>query len=229
MKRPAAAFFFVFLTCPWLLPDAAAATIDGADYRRFLSWWAGDYDNLAQVAAQDAAGLPEHERNQATRLFIRRIDLPAFGQDVFYAEWQDARAPEKVTRQRIYAFRHDATAGTITLALHIWPADAAFAARTAGAHRDPAKLAGVSPADMAGLQGCDVVFDRVDDGAFVGAMVKGACAFDAPDGTPIYSWSQMRLTAGRFSYLDGWFNHDGTPFVRFTREWYAFDRTAPLP
>jgi len=222
MKRHIHEMFFALA----LVVSNAALAQTPEDFTRFLSWWSGDYDNLAQTKAQQAAGAPEKGRNAATLLFIRKVDAPAFGPEAFYAEWRDAQNPNKVTRQRIYAFEIDTVRKKLRLNLHIWPADKPdFVARTAGAHLDATKLSGVTPVDMAGLKGCDVFFDAAPD-QFTGAMDKGACAFPAPGGTPIYSWSQMKLTAGQFSYLDGWFNLDGSPFLRFTDEWFVFDRTA---
>ena len=204
-------------------PFPEAGTTPEADYRRFLAAWAGEYHNLAQTKAQNAAGRPEEGRNRPTRLFIRRVDLPAFGADAYYAEWQDATDPSRVTRQRIYAFEIDSARQKLRLKLHIWPMDEAFRSRTAGAHLEPAKLANVTPADMAGLTGCDVFFEATDSG-FAGSMQRGACAFPAPDGTPIYSWSQMTLSSRQFSYLDGWFRTNGEPYMRFTDDWYVFDK-----
>ncbi len=194
------------------------------DYRRFVSWWGGNYHNLAQVQAQESAGKPPEEPNRPSLLFVRKVNLPAFGPEAYYAEWRDATDASKITRQRIYGFEMDPASGKPRLNLHVWPlGDLEFRERTAGAYLDPGKLEGVTPADMAGLKGCDVFFEATGD-AFVGAMKKGACAFAAPDGTPVYSWSQMKLTPTQFSYLDGWFNRDGTPFRRFTTEWYVFDK-----
>jgi hypothetical protein len=203
---------------------AAAADERSQAFARFVAMWPGDYDNLGQVQAQTAAGVPEKERNQALKLFIREVDLPAFGPHAHYAEWRAADGGDRVVRQRIYAFEVDADRPAFRLNLHIWPNDdPAFVARTAGAHLDPDKLIGVTPADMAGLKGCDVYFTADGDG-FAGAMDKGACAFPAPDGTPIYSWSQMRIDAAAFSYLDGWFHPDGRPYMAFAKDWFRFDR-----
>lgn len=197
------------------------------DFARFVALWPGDYDNLAQAQAQAAAGVPEQQRNQAQKLHIRKVDLPAFGPQAHYAEWRAADGSERVLRQRVYAFDYDAARQAFRLNLHIWPNDKPeFVARTAGAHLDPGKLAGITPADMAGLTGCDVFFTAAGDG-FAGAMDKGACAFPAPDGTPIYSWSQMRIVDGEFSYLDGWFHTDGRPYMAFTSDWFKFERRPP--
>lgn len=223
MKRLNPVIFFALVVGALGLGRAQADDLV-QDFRTFVSWWAGDYDNLTQVKAQDAMGLPGKERNPATLLFIRKVDLPVFGPEVFYAEWQDARTPGKVTRQRIYGLEIDAAEKKLRLNLHIWPADKPdFVARTSGAYLDPAKLSAVTPADMAGLKGCDVFFEA-DGDEFSGTMKKGACAFPAPNGTPIYSWSQMKLTAAQFRYLDGWFNLDGTPYQRFTKEWFVFEK-----
>lgn len=223
MNRLNPAILFAFVL-GFLVPNRVHADNPAQDFQRFVALWAGDYDNLSQAKAQAAIGLPEKERNPATLLFIRKVDLPNFGPEVFYAEWQDARMPGKVTRQRIYGFEVDAVEKKLRLNLHIWPADKPdFVTQTSGAYLDPAKLSGVTPADMAGLKGCDVFFESDGDG-FSGAMKRGACAFPAPNGTPIYSWSQMKITATQFSYLDGWFNLDCAPFQRFTKEWFVFEK-----
>jgi hypothetical protein len=224
MKRHFWAFFLLIIIAAWAGPGSADPSSTDADLKRFLSLWEGDYDNLAQIKAQEASGLAEKDRNQATLLFVRKVNLPAFGSSVFYAEWQLAQDPTKVTRQRIYAFSNDAAERKLRLNLHIWPADNPdFVARTKGAHLDPQKLNGITPADMAQLKGCDVFFDRTIN-QFEGAMTKGECAFPAPNGKPIYSWSQMKLTSTQFSYLDGWFNLDGSVFQKLSSDWYVFDK-----
>jgi CpeT/CpcT family (DUF1001) len=224
MKRHYRDIFFAFLLAFYPAVAHTVETVSIADYQQFVSWWAGDYDNLAQNKAQELAGRAQKDRNQPALLFVRKVDLPAFGSEVYYAEWRDANEPTKVTRQRLYGFEIDPAEQKLRLNLHIWPADKPeFVARTSGAHLDTRKLSGVTPADMVGLKGCDVYFDIAAD-SFSGAMKKGACAFPAPNGTPIYSWSQMKLTPTQFSYLDGWFNLDGTPFMRFPGEWYVFDK-----
>ena len=206
----------------WMLVAGGRALAAPADFQAFLDWWPGNYDNQRQ--AESEINLPSAERHTPTRLFIRRIDAPAFGPHAFYAEWQDAAPPHKVTRQRIYAFRIDPETGNFRLALHIFPNDRPeLVAHTSGAYQDPGKLAGLIPADRAGVKGCDVLF-AYSENAFTGAMTKGECAYPAPDGTPIYSWSQMKLTPDAFSYLDGWYRMDGTPYRKMGELWYVFDK-----
>lgn len=202
-------------------PTAGATTEAKAEaWADYLSWWPGAYDNTAQVMEQRAGPEPD-KVNTHQRLFIRRVNLPAFGDHVFYAEWQDYDDPSKVMRQRFYAMELEG--GVQRLNLHIFPNDPDFVARTVGAHKDPRKLEGVTPADMVPLKGCDVFFEWTGSD-FTGAMKKRDCAFPAPDGTPIYSWSQMKLDSSAFSYLDGWFHEDDSVYMRLAHHWYVFDK-----
>lgn len=208
------------LICLILLASPASIAAEPDPWADFLEWWPGTYNNMAQVNAQKAGAEPD-KANTAQRLFIRRVDLPAFGDDVFYAEWQAYDDPTNIMRQRFYAMENEG--GVQRLNLHIFPNDAAFRDRTVGAHLDPSKLSGITPADMVDLKGCDVFFEWQND-HFAGAMKKQECAFPAPDGTPIYSWSQMRLKPSAFEYLDGWFNTDDSVYQRLAYHWYVFEK-----
>ncbi len=210
--------------------SAAGATAAGKSgnraFMRFVASWPGDYDNLGQ---QSIAGMV------ATRLHIVRVTLPAFGPHVVYAEWRGA-ADDKLLRQRLYAFSVEPD-GRWRLALHIWPADRAdFVARTAGAWRDPQRLAGVTPADMVGLAGCDVLFGTAGQSgpaaagpALAGEMQRGACRIPSPGvNRPVYSWTQMRRSRERLEYRDGWFFADDDQVYRqFSQQWYVFNRSRP--
>jgi CpeT/CpcT family (DUF1001) len=189
------------------------------DFVRFLALWDGSYDNRRQTRPEATQGKPA---NEALRVEMRRVELPAFGQHVIYVEWQSLDDATKVVRQRIYVPRIDESERTLRVGLYIWPADRAeFIERTRGAHLDPTRLIGVTPADMVDLGDCDLRFRRRGP-VFEGAMRRGACSFLAPDGRAIYSWTQMRVGQGRFEYLDGWFLPDGQSYRAFSSDWYRF-------
>ena len=203
-------------------PSTKLETPDGGEHwERFLSWWPGDYDNLEQVEQIAAQGI--ESVIGPTALYIRRVELPAFGEDVYYAEWHNPDDPTQIIRQRFYAFENEGS--TLRLNLHIFPPDADFSARTAGAYLDPSKLEGLTPEDMFPLPGCDVFFEWQND-EFAGTMKKQSCNFLAP-GTevPIYSWSQMRLRDDAFQYLDGWFHReDDSVYRQLSDRWVAFKK-----
>lgn len=195
-------------------------------WESFLESWEGTYDNSSQIEEQLNAKVDSTDINKHLSLRIKSVALPSFGNNVFYAEWFVHENPEQVTRQRIYAFENRDT--TFVLKLHIFPRNSAFVKRTRGAYKIPSKLDGVTLKDMVPLPGCDVYF-KWDKNEYTGAMKKGACAFDAPDsGKPIYSWSQMKLTESTFSYLDGWFNMDGSMYYEISKDWYIFKKKVSL-
>jgi hypothetical protein len=205
---------------------ASADTMLERHFPEFLNAWEGSYDNLRQMQEQDAQQVQKEDRNRPTLLFIKKVDLPAFGPHAYYGEWQDANKPSTVIRQRIYGFKIDDEDQSLRLNLHIWPIQSPeFVARTAGAHLNPDKLNGVTPEDMADLKKCDVYFKKTEDG-FAGTMKKKYCSFPAPDGSgaPVYSWSQMTVNKTQFTYLDGWFNMDGSVYRQLAKYWNVFDK-----
>lgn len=189
---------------------------DPSNFEQFLSLWSGVYENTQQV--EDFVPQPiDHQR-----LFVARVELPEFGEHVFYLEWQNLPA-ESVRRQRIYAFTK--FEDEIELALHIFPNDEEFKSKTSGAHIDPTKLAGVSPRDMFPLPGCDIYMRQTQDG-FSGQMRQGQCALPTTqDGRALYSWTKMRLSSTQFEYLDGWYFADDDQLARrFSPDWYKFNK-----
>ncbi len=191
-----------------------------SQFKTFLSWWPGSFENTQGIESVVTSA----EGFVPMRLFIREVEMPAFGQHVVYAEWQDARDPDRVIRQRFYGLEIDEQRQALRLNLHIFPPDPEFVAATRGAHLDPAKVAHLMPGDMVPLPGCDVYFTWTGD-HFEGAMDRGACAFPAPGTeTDIYSWSQMRLNETSFDYLDGWFHLDGSEYLPLQNDWYVFTR-----
>lgn len=218
----------ILLGCSGGQPDTPAADSQPSiaassdeDWQRFLAWWPGDYDNFGQLAQIAAEG--ESSVMPPTALYIRRVELPSFGADVFYAEWHNAENPSDILRQRFYAFERDGD--SLRLNLHIFPPDEEFVARTAGAYLDPSKLDGVTVADMFPLPGCDVFFTW-DGEVFSGAMKRRSCSFEAPGTNEfIYSWSQMRLRPSVFEYLDGWFRpEDDSVYRQFSDRWIVFEK-----
>lgn len=188
-----------------------------AQFTRFLAWWPGVYDNDAQATASPGSF-------DQLVLHIQAVTLPIFGDHVVYAEWQGAQDATGIPRQRFYTLEIDKERQALRLSLHIFPIDEEFKERTRGAYDDLSKIAGVTPADMLALSGCDVYFTWQDD-HFAGAMEKGSCAVTAPGTTTdIYSWSRMRLSETTIAYLDGWFNTDGSVYRTFAEDWSVFIR-----
>lgn len=143
------------------------------DFRVFLGWLDGEFDNNEQVAFADELGIPSDDVPERIHSIFKRVELPAFGEHVFYVEQYLDGDPAKIYRQRLYSFVLDDAEHAIKLLIHV-PEDPA---PLAGAHRDPSTLAGLTPAATRSPAGCEVYWHRRAD-AFIGDMKPGAWTFD---------------------------------------------------
>lgn len=142
------------------------------DFRTFLSWFEGEFDSGEQVAFADELGIPKDAVPERIHSIFRRVNLPAFGEHVFYVEQYLDGDPAKIYRQRLYVFSLDEQEQAIKLVIHIPPDPKALV----GAHRDPSKLTGLTPEMTRSPPGCEVYWRRRGD-AFLGDMKPGACTF----------------------------------------------------
>ena len=149
---------------------APPRAVQEKDFRTFLSWFEGEFDSNEQVAFAEELGIPKDAVPERIHSIFRRVDLPAFGEHVFYVEQYLDGDPARIYRQRLYVFSLDERAQAIKLAIHI-PADTKV---LVGAHRDPSKLAGLTPDATRSPAGCEVYWRRRGD-AFLGEMKPGAC------------------------------------------------------
>lgn len=206
-----------------VLSGCAHQPVTDQNFGAFLQNFSGAYSNQAQVRAE--RGLAEDARNDSLKLFIERVSLPAFGEHVFYAEWQDAAMGDVLKRQRIYVAER--VGDIVVMQLHIFPRDEEFVRRTAGAHLDHDRLDGVTPADMVPLPGCDIYLTFGAQG-LSGAMKEGDCKVPPIEAEEeIYSWTQMRIGRAAFSYKDSWrYQVDGRVAYEISPNWYMFDKVS---
>jgi len=142
------------------------------DFRTFLGWFEGEFDSGEQVAFADELGIPKDAVPERIHSIFKRVDLPAFGEHVFYVEQYLDGDPAKIYRQRLYSFSLDEQEQAIKLTIHIPPEPKSLV----GAHRDPSKLRELAPAVTRSPPGCEVYWRRRGD-AFLGEMKPGACTF----------------------------------------------------
>lgn len=147
---------------------APARAQTAADFELMMQWMAGRFDNNQQVFEQrEAKAARIHDHLHAV---VARVQVPAVGTHVFYQQQHSPDDPSKPGRQRLYSFAQDSGAGTITQRWYSFPDPAAVI----DAHRDPSKLAGLTPDKLGTTPGCELIWTR-DGDAFVGAMKPGAC------------------------------------------------------
>lgn len=142
---------------------------------QWLEWFPGRYDSGPQWLEQVRTELPEEERNYRRHSIFRQVDLPSFGEITFYAEQYRDGDPANVYRQRIYVITLDEAEQAIRLRVHV-PKDQA---KLLGAYRDMSLLEGLTPADTAVWEGCDLLW-RWEGDQFRGSIKPGACRFQSP-------------------------------------------------
>jgi len=148
-----------------------AAVLD-KDFRTMMQWFPGVYDNQEQVYFEAEQEVDEALRHERIHHVFEPVDLPAFGEHVFYVQQHLNDDPAEIYRQRIYTFQPDYDEGAVRLTIHI-PNDVAS---LVDAHLDLTKLTGLLPEQTRVLPGCDV-FWRRQDNHFVGYMRPNACSY----------------------------------------------------
>ncbi len=185
---------------------AAAAVPDDPSVRdllRLVAWFEGEFDNQEQIwfETEGRAGTPALERHERVHTIHRRVQLPAFGNYVFYVEEYLGDDPEKVFRQRLVTFQSARQSGVL---MKLWFFKNPTSVR--GAHRDLTKLADISRDNVTGLEGCDVYW-VADADQYVGGMKPRACAFSEA-GQRRYSQHDVVLSETKYWRLDRTFALD---------------------
>ena len=212
--------FVGFLPVFFLLLAPVAQSADNPvldrDFRTFLEWFPGTYDNQEQVYFEGELGVPEEERHERIHHTFAPVELPAFGEHVFYVQQYLDDDPAQIYRQRIYSFSVDYDESAIRLAIHT-PNDVAA---LVDAHLDNSKLAGLTPAEATNRPGCDVYWKKQAN-QFVGYMKEKACTFVSQrSGKTIVIDDDLVLTDSEIWISDRAEDEDGN---------YVFGNKAGIP
>lgn len=178
---------------------------------------------VADLLAGSYSSQRQSEVDQAffdVRLGMRRIWPERVGEHWLYVEQAMATALERPYRQRVYRIEATAEGGAIS---HVYtlPGDPL---RYAGAHRDPARLAGLSPADLEERRGCAIHLRRREDGRYVGATRDRECPSELRGAS--YATSEVVLGAERLDSWDRGYDRDGKQVWGAVTGPYRFDRLA---
>ncbi len=155
-------------------PSATSASLED-DLKLMMSYFAGEFDNHLQVVEEKEADPPPEQPHEWIHSIFVPVELPAFGHNVFYVEQYTDGDPAKIYRNRIYSFTIDDGERAIKLVIYSFPDPTAVA----GAHKDPGKLAGLTPEAVRTVPGCEVYWRR-DGDRFLGTMKDGACRVASP-------------------------------------------------
>jgi len=157
-------------TAFFLVASAAAAGSLDDDLELMMEWFAGEFDNHQQYLDEVEAETPPEQPHEWIHSIFQPVELPLFGDHVFYVEQYTDGDPAKIYRNRIYSFSVNEEVGAIQLTIYSFKDSAAVV----GAHLDPAKLEGLTTDDVQTLPGCEVFWKKQADN-FIGWMPDGAC------------------------------------------------------
>jgi hypothetical protein len=159
-----------------------------AELSLLKTWFAGEFDNFQQVY-KEREDKKDNVHDHIHSIF-QPVNLPAFGQHVFYVlQYLDGDST-KVYRQRIYSFNDDKNEKAIRLDIYSFAVDSPFYY----AHQKPEKLNGLTPAQMTTMEGCAVFWKKTGN-QFIGYMKPNACHFlSKRSGKKIFITDSLLLT-----------------------------------
>jgi len=151
---------------------AAPATADSLEYELelMMDWFAGEFDNHQQHVDEIEAETPPEQPHEWIHSIFQPVELPVFGDRVFYVEQYIEGDPTNIYRNRIYSFSINEEVEAIQLTIYSFKDHEAVI----GAHLDPTKLEGLTMDDVRTLPGCEVFWKKQADN-FIGWMPDGAC------------------------------------------------------
>jgi hypothetical protein len=135
-----------------------------------MEWFAGEFDNHQQHVEQIEAENPPEQPHEWIHSIFHPVELPVFGDNVFYVEQYIGGDPTNIYRNRIYSFSINEEVEAIQLTIFSFKDHEAVV----GAHLDETKLEGLTMDDVRTLPGCEVFWKKQADN-FIGWMPDGAC------------------------------------------------------
>ncbi len=134
-----------------LSPAVAVASGEGGDVPlaaelgRIGELIVGTFDTYEQTYWERARGVPEALRHRRTTMIIRRVDLPRFGSDLYYAHKYWDGDPGKIAFRDLYVFRPEPGTDAVRLDLLMLQRPERFN----DALRDPAVLSVLTSEELA--------------------------------------------------------------------------------
>lgn len=188
----------------------AGETAPSGDYATLSSWLAGSFSS-------------ERQSKEDPSYFDIRLHMTPIWQARSDGQWlyvEQARSDslDQPYRQRVYCLLD--RGGEFESRVYELPGDEPL--KFAGAWRDPAKLAGVTPEQLKLKDGCSIFLKRLPDGSFQGST-RGTGCVSTRQGAA-YTTSEVTLSADRLASWDRGWDKDGKQVWGAVKAGYQFDR-----
>ncbi len=169
------------------------------DLQLLAKWFEGAFDNDEQLWVEnrsDWQGNPE-EKHDRLHSMHKRVLADSIGNYVFYVEEFLNDDPKKISRQRLVSF--ESAVDTLGIIMKIYfLKDAPKFALNAPTHGQA--ISNITKEDLFGLEGCDVIFQRIGD-QFHGSMRNKTCQFGKDDALR-YSVHDLILSKDKYWRVD---------------------------
>jgi len=182
-----------------------------------VAWLPGHYDNIEQSQEDARAGRTPHV---ALAVTIVPIDIPTFGDHVFYLQESVADDPRRVTTQRLLSFYTDAEQHVLEATYTLGEP-----ARWRDAHLNPDVFKGMMYKDATPLTGCELLWKK-ETARFVAVSPSGQCRATIPSlGGGVKLLRRAELSADEWFTSELAYNSAGVliqgdatdPFYRFRK------------
>ncbi len=196
------------------------------DLLLLTDWFEGRFDNEEQRWFQEMEGYKGRTSEEFVRIHTmhKRVDLPQFGEHVFYVEEYRDSDPSQIIRQRLVIFSTDGETRQVRMQQGFFKSPTAYA----GGYQEPDKLADLTPEDVSFIDTCDVTWKRVAS-QFEGSMAPKACVFGEGEDRR-YSVHDMWLSPDKYWRVDATFRvSDDSHFAGAQRDKpYEMRRALPF-
>ena len=171
------------------------------------AWIGGAYDNSAQIAENDAKNLPADKRHMPLHQIIDPVTIAGFEGLTYFQQLTNDGTTNTLLGVGIYQFRPDLETGTVKMRLHMFDDAEQFV----DAHLDPAKLDGVTLADVHSSDGCAFYFSKNEDNSQIKGVMRepGCYPISRSTGKKIHHIDELIIKPGEFWNNARYYDLDG--------------------
>ncbi len=140
------------------------------DFAIMMTWLPGIYDNQEQVYFEDEQDVADTLRHERVHTVLKPVNLPRFGDHVFYLQQYVNDDPAQLSRQRLYVLNPDYERHVVSMQIYTFDA----AERRVDAQWDDSELAQLTMEQVQTRPECDVLWRRKAN-QFFGHTQRDAC------------------------------------------------------
>jgi hypothetical protein len=182
---------------------AIVLPLRAADHARELAaLWVGTFDNEAQVRAPANQALPAAERVERQRYVVRRVQVPALGEEVLLLQIWTGEDLSQLYRQRLVRFTGQVLSGRVrqeTFSFNDGPG---------GRTPAPEELREVTMAALSSMgEACAPVWQRREDrrrreAVYIGTIAPLSCERRLRSGEAVFIEAETRLDANGLAHRE---------------------------